>query len=375
LWPGLDQGEGSEHQRHGLRQSGRPLAAYCPKLEASLELETAVPLLLVSLAVILIAAELFTNGVEWVGLRLGLGHGAVGSLLAAFGTAMPETMIPIIAIIFVGGANSEDVGIGAILGAPFLLSTAAFAVAGSGLLLFQRRRPSGKTMTFDPAAIRRDFSFFFVVYLVGIGCSFLPYHGLKIGVACLSLGVYAYYVVRTLSNSGEAGEEEEMEALRFSSLVGRIGPPATAMAWFQVAVALGLIIGAAYLFVTEIDRVSDTLSIPPLVLALVIAPLATELPETFNSIIWIRESKDTLAMGNISGAMVFQSSIPVSIGVLFTTWKLTTTALVSASIALVSTGSVFFNLRRHGNVSAPVLVRAGVLWLAFVIFVVARSTL
>ena len=52
-------------------------------------------------------------------------------------------------------------------------------------------------------------------------------------------------------------------------------------------------------------------------IALVLAPLATELPEKFNSIIWLRDNKDTLALGNITGAMVFQSTIPVSVGILF----------------------------------------------------------
>ena len=52
------------------------------------------------------------------------------------------------------------------------------------------------------------------------------------------------------------------------------------------------------------------------VLALVLAPLATELPEKFNSLIWVRQNKDTLAMGNITGAMVFQSCIPTAIGII-----------------------------------------------------------
>ena len=52
-------------------------------------------------------------------------------------------------------------------------------------------------------------------------------------------------------------------------------------------------------------------------LALVIAPIATELPEKFNSVIWVRQGKDTLAMGNITGAMVFQSTIPTVVALVF----------------------------------------------------------
>jgi cation:H+ antiporter len=63
-------------------------------------------LLIVSLGVILVAAEIFTNGVEWLGVRLNLSEGAVGSILAAVGTAMPESLIPLIA--FISGKGIEQ---------------------------------------------------------------------------------------------------------------------------------------------------------------------------------------------------------------------------------------------------------------------------
>ena len=56
-------------------------------------------LLLVSFAVVLAGALLFTGAVEWLGHKLNLGEGAVGSILAAVGTAMPETLIAIVALI------------------------------------------------------------------------------------------------------------------------------------------------------------------------------------------------------------------------------------------------------------------------------------
>ena len=68
----------------------------------------------------------------------------------------------------------------------------------------------------------------------------------------------------------------------------------------------------------EIEVLSTTLGAAPLIVSLLITPIATELPEKFNSILWIRHRKDTLALGNITGAMVFQSTFPVSIGLIFT---------------------------------------------------------
>ena len=86
----------------------------------------------ISLALILAAAVLFTNGVEWLGKRFNLSEGGVGSVLAAVGTALPETVIPIVAII---GMGEVDVGMGAILGAPFMLITLTLPLAATWIIL------------------------------------------------------------------------------------------------------------------------------------------------------------------------------------------------------------------------------------------------
>src|SRR5918996_1305339 len=123
-------------------------------------------LLLFSFAIILVGALTFTNAVEWAGHRLALGQGAVGSLLAAVGTAMPETLIPIVAII--GGAEgSEDVAIGAIIGAPFLLATIAMALVGISARIYRRRRDQGTRLAADAETLDRDLVFFLVFFGAG----------------------------------------------------------------------------------------------------------------------------------------------------------------------------------------------------------------
>src|SRR5829696_6815095 len=103
--------------------------------------------LAVAFVVILLGAELFTNGIEWFGRKLELAEGAVGSVLAAVGTALPETMIPIIAILTGGGSSaSHGIGVGAILGAPFMLSTLAMFVTGVAVLIAGKSRPTRDAM-------------------------------------------------------------------------------------------------------------------------------------------------------------------------------------------------------------------------------------
>ena len=106
-------------------------------------------LLIASFAVILAGALLFTNAVEWVGHRAGLGEGAVGSLLAAVGTAMPETMISIVALLD-AAKGADEVAIGAIVGAPFLLATLAMGLVGLFAWLYRRRRAAGSRASGPP---------------------------------------------------------------------------------------------------------------------------------------------------------------------------------------------------------------------------------
>src|SRR3954466_10155350 len=112
-------------------------------------------LLVVSLFVILAGAELFTNGIEWIGEGFGLSEGAVGSVLAAVGTALPETLLPIIAIVS-GHEAGEDIGTGAILGAPFMLTTLAMVVIAVAVLVFARDGRRGSDLEIDHSVIRQD---------------------------------------------------------------------------------------------------------------------------------------------------------------------------------------------------------------------------
>ena len=327
-------------------------------------------LLIVAFIVILAGAELFTNGIEWLGERLGLSEGMVGSVLAAVGTALPETMIPIIAIIFVGTAASEEVGIGAILGAPFMLSTAAMFVTGVAVLAYARGGRRKTHLTINQVVVARDLTFFLAVYIVAIILG-LPFFDkpfwLRIVAGIALVGAYVLYVKQTASDPRTESHEDK-NPLYFQR---KLDTPKTRAILLQVFVALAAIIFGANMFVDQIGNFATLLGVPPLVLSLIIAPLATELPEKFNSVIWIRQRKDTLAMGNISGAMVFQSCIPVTVGLWFTPWVLNEFAIASAVVAIFAGVLLQVFLRSGGAISGRELTSLGIFYAAFIVYVVA----
>ncbi|MDA8212362.1 MAG: sodium:calcium antiporter, partial [Clostridia bacterium] len=171
-----------------------------------------IGILILSLGVILFSAELFTNGVEWLGKRWGLTEGAVGSILAAVGTALPETLVPVVAILTGGGREAAtEIGVGAILGAPFMLGTLAFFVTGVAALVFSCRRRS-PWMLIDRELMLRDLTFFISVYSLAIATAFMKSHQLKVIVAVGLLILYLFYVWRTLQ-LGQACDNAEINPL------------------------------------------------------------------------------------------------------------------------------------------------------------------
>ena len=317
-----------------------------------------VIMLILSLGMILLGAELFTNGIEWFGHRLRVAEGAVGSVLAAVGTAMPETMVPIIAILFHRGDTGHQIGIGAILGAPLMLSTLAFFVTGAAVFGLTAGRSRTTRMTVDPVVMGRDLRTFFLVYGIALGASFLPGRLLKASAAVFLVGAYIYYVRQAFRCVTASGMEHELGPLHFHR---EAEVPRLRIVVFQVFAALVLIVGGAHLFVTNLSHIAMASGVSAFVLATIITPIATELPEKFNSVTWIRQRKDTLALGNITGAMVFQSSIPTALGLLFTAWILDRQALVTGGVALAASLFAWAELKWHKRLS-PYTLLAGILF-------------
>lgn len=330
-----------------------------------------VGILVLSLGIILFSAEMFTNGVEWLGRRWGLSEGAVGCILAAVGTALPETLVPVIAIVTGGGKEAAtEIGIGAIVGAPFMLGTLAMFVTGVAVYFFAYRRPTRTKMAITRDVVLRDLTFFLSVYSLAILTALLGPHWIKLFVAVGLLSLYGFYVWQTL-NSGEVCNCEELNPL---FLARKTAYPATGIILTQVGLALLGIVAGAKFFVNSVGVLAGALGISALVLSMIVTPIATELPEKFNSVIWVRRGKDTLALGNITGAMVFQSSVIPAIGIFLTPWTFSWDAvpLVSAIFALSSAGMLFVTLKIRGRLKAANLLIGGLFYAAFISVALTR---
>jgi cation:H+ antiporter len=323
-------------------------------------------LLPASFAILLAGALLFTNAIEWFGSMLNLGQGAVGSLLAAVATALPESLIPVVAIIG-GERGSGDVAVGAIVGAPLLLATIAMALVGVSALLYRRRRPQGLSLEVHAPTLKRDLAFFAGCFLAALLLGLGAPKPLQVAAAIALVAAYAVYATWTLRHSGEVEEPEALNPLILDTT--RSDPPGMTTVVLQLVVALGAIVGGAHIFVEQILHVANSVDLDPLVLSLVLAPFATELPEKANSFFWVRDGKDALALGNITGAMVFQSTIPVAIGLAFTNWSLDTHAGLAGCLALAGGLVAIVTLQIRRRFSGSAIVIWALLYAAFVAYV------
>jgi cation:H+ antiporter len=325
-----------------------------------------VAVLLGSAAVIYFACEFFVNGVEWLGRKLSVGSTATGTILAAFGTALPESVVTFIAVAFGKADAQRELGVGAALGGPLVLATIAYATVGVTLLLTQRKLERTPSVLGDFKRLSRDQGWFLTIFIVKlalglIAFSFKPWLGIAF------LAAYALYFWREIRRDEADEDEEDLEPLIFARK--RAGEPSLWLSALQTLAALVVIFLSSRLFVGQLDALGPALGIRPQLLALLLSPIATELPETMNAIIWVRQGKHRLALANISGAMMIQATVPTAFGLFFTPWLLEKSLVLAGGITALAVAVMFIAFRR-GMISRVFLAAMGLFYAAFIALLV-----
>jgi cation:H+ antiporter len=325
-----------------------------------------VVLFLVCAAAIYLSCEYFVNGVEWVGRRLGVGATATGTVLAAFGTALPESAVTFIAVVFGRDTAQKDIGVGAAVGGPLVLSTISYAVVGLVLWSSRHKLRRGNTeLQLDTRRLSSDQAWFLLIFIVvlALGLVSFPF---KRWLGILLFGAYALYVWREMTaGHGSEHDDELLEPLKFRP---RHPNPSLAWASLQTLIALVVIAFASHSFVNQLENIGTHLGVSAQLVALILSPVATELPETLNALIWVRQGRERLALANISGAMMIQATVPAGLGVLFTTWRFDPPLVMAASTAIAAVVLLWMMFRRK-RVSGISLIPLGLLYVLFAIIV------
>ena len=340
-------------------------------------------LLLIACAVaIYLSCEWFVNAVEWLGQRLHIKAMAVGTILAAFGTALPESVVTLVAVTTGPTAEIRNIGVGAAMGGPLVLATVAYGVTGAMLLLRRRtqtpemvlvgvgaarlvERPIAPDATLaDPAHTARlvkDQRWFIAVFVVKVALGLVAF-AIKPWLGLLFFAAYGMYFWREI-RGGSSGDHDEHE-LAPLKLQRRAARPATTAVLAQTMGALAVIFVSSQIFVHQLDAIGPMLGLSGAVTALLLSPIATEMPEIMNAIIWVRQGKTQLALANISGAMMIQATVPSGLGLLFTDWRLDHALLWSGAITMAAITYLLATMR--ANKLAPIrLAMAALFYLIF----------
>jgi cation:H+ antiporter len=318
-------------------------------------------LLIGSAAVIYFACESFVNGVEWMGHRLSLSQTATGTILAAFGTALPESVVTLVATAFGTTDAQRELGVGAALGGPLALATIAYGIVGVALIANHKRlrRTANPIVQVDGRRLSRDQLWFLAVFVakIALGLMLFNYKPL-LGFAFLA--VYGVYVWMEL---GEEADSHEGERVPLKIRPLHPDPP-LGWALVQVSMALIVIFVSSRMFVAQLDHVGPWLGMSPQLTALLLSPIATELPETTNALIWVRQGKERLALANISGAMMIQATVPTAFGLFFTPWLLSRELVIAAFVTMAAV-ALLFAMFRSGSVRGRRLAGVALLYGVF----------
>jgi cation:H+ antiporter len=332
-----------------------------------------IVLLIACAVAIYLSCEWFVNAVEWLGQRLNIATMAVGTILAAFGTALPESVVTLVAVTTGPTAEIRNIGVGAAMGGPLVLATVAYGVTGAMLLLRRRtqtRNHSRELVTagvgatsFDAPTRERnddvgailadrahtdrlvnDQRWFMAVFVVKVALGLVAF-AIKPWLGLLFFAVYGVYFWREI-RGGTSGDHDDHE-LAPLKLQPRAVRPATAAVLAQTLGALTVIFVSSQIFVHQLDAIGPMLGLSGAVTALLLSPIATELPEIMNAIIWVRQGKTQLALANISGAMMIQATVPSGLGLLFTDWRLDHALLWSAAVTMAAITYLLATMRAN----------------------------
>jgi cation:H+ antiporter len=238
--------------------------------------------------------------------------------------------------------------------------------------IWKRRGTQGHLRP-ERSGLTRDLNFFIIAFSFAAIAMYVP-HTLSIvryGIGACMVMTYFIYVMMTINASKALVEDGHATEAGSDMVLCKIGLPNNMMVIFlQLILGVVLLIAGAKGFINGVEAAAQIIGISALLLSLLIIPIATELPEKVNSILWIRKGKDTLAFGNITGAMVFQGTLLPAIGIMLTPWA--PRKEVVLGIALTLLASIWLRyLVAKGDIRVWHLLVNGAVYVAYLILVLS----
>lgn len=268
------------------------------------------------IAGVFVASLLFTNAIERASDVMGWGHSFAGSIISPLFTSFPELMVFIISVFILGGASGQEIGVGTIVGEPFMASV--FAIPMLFITIAASKKTDKKKAYIDvDRGLYVPFAFMSLLFPVLIVPAFFNLYFERASLAIFLVGAYLLYIfLMTKSRKNEQLDKEEgAESIYFSKFMGE-----KKAILAQSVASLLILLPSSSVLVSAVDSLSAVTGRNAFALAIIIVPIATLLPEMIASLIWAYRGKYTLSIGALIGEEVMYASIYPGISLLIIPW-------------------------------------------------------
>lgn len=256
---------------------------------ALVDLAFPVALFVGSLAVLLGAADAFTEAAEEVGVGLGIRPFVIGVTVVAGGTSLPELVGSAFAVV----RGASEIVVGTVVGSNV---TNIFLVLGVAAIAGRDIRVTRELVDVDLPLLVGSAVFLLIAAWDG---TVVWYEGL---LALVALGVYLHFTV---------SEKDRYVDMLVEELVDEpVVDDETGVAPWTVVVLLGslvVVVGAANVLVDSMIRLSAGLGVGTEIIAVTAFALGTSLPELLVSVAAARKHLPGLAVGNVLGSNIYNS--------------------------------------------------------------------
>ena len=278
--------------------------------------------LVVSLAVLVKAADFFTNAAERLGLFFGLSSFIVGATIVAFGSSMPELATALFAL----KSGVTDFAVDNIIGSNIAnsLLVAGLAAVAAGTLKVKKQ------------LIDVDVPFFFMSTAVFILFVFDGVFTTVEGIISLvMLSVFITYTIRAGSDDEEDHEAHENIKPSLKTVFASVG---------IAVVSIVVIVLSSKYTIDSVVSIAEILRISPAIITMLAVAFGTSLPEIIISVRAAMAGRHSVALGNVFGSNTFNVLAVAGVPSFFGTLTVSTEAfaiglpfLIVASLAFIFT--------------------------------------
>ncbi|HKJ54816.1 MAG TPA: calcium/sodium antiporter [Nitriliruptoraceae bacterium] len=242
--------------------------------------------LLVGLAILTFAAELFVVGAVRTAARLQMSPVVIGAVVIGIGTSAPEIVVSG----FAAAGGNLEIAVGNIVGSN--LANVSLVLGAAALVA---------TLTVQSSTLRREAPLSIVsvlLFAVLVQGGLTRLEGVVLMVALVATVTWLVVSARREGNDTLEGEVEEF-----------VGEEEVRLGWELGRALVGLVgtVGAAQLLVTSALSIASTLGLGEGFVGLTIVAVGTSLPELATSLQATRKDETDLVIGNLLGSNIFNS--------------------------------------------------------------------